>query len=40
VFSVTDTSLAHPYADPERIKVWHLAIYTGIIPALIIILTG
>ncbi|KAK1922360.1 phosphatidic acid phosphatase type 2/haloperoxidase, partial [Papiliotrema laurentii] len=40
VFSVTDTSLAHPFSDPERIKVWQLAIYAGVIPAIIIILTG
>lgn len=38
LFSVTDTSLAHPYADPERVPVWLLAVLCGIVPAVFIIL--
>ncbi|OWZ26749.1 hypothetical protein C349_06836 [Cryptococcus neoformans var. grubii Br795] len=40
LFSVTDTSLAHPYADPERVPVWLLAVLCGIVPAVFIILVA
>ncbi|WVO24596.1 uncharacterized protein IAS62_005964 [Cryptococcus decagattii] len=40
LFSVTDNSLAHPYANPERIPVWLLAVLCGIVPALLIILAA
>ncbi|WVR09265.1 hypothetical protein IAU60_006330 [Kwoniella sp. DSM 27419] len=40
LFSVTDTSLAHPYADPERIPVWLLAVLCGVVPAIVIIITA
>lgn len=40
LFSVTDTSLAHPYANPERIPVWLLAVLCGIVPAILIILAA
>ncbi|RSH95495.1 hypothetical protein EHS25_000587 [Saitozyma podzolica] len=38
LFSVTDTSLAYPYAEHERVPVWLLAVTCGIVPAVIIIL--
>lgn len=38
LFSVTDTSLAHPYAHKERVPVWLLGVICGIAPAVIIIL--
>ncbi|WRT68813.1 uncharacterized protein IL334_005793 [Kwoniella shivajii] len=37
LFDITDTSLAHPYADPERVPVWLLAVLCGVVPAVIII---
>ncbi|KAK8843500.1 hypothetical protein IAR55_007160 [Kwoniella newhampshirensis] len=40
LFDITDTSLAHPYADPERVPVWLLAVVCGIVPAVIIIITA
>ncbi|ORX38970.1 phosphatidic acid phosphatase type 2/haloperoxidase [Kockovaella imperatae] len=40
LFSVTDASLAHPYAEHERIPVWLLAVLCGIVPAILIVLMG
>ncbi|WWC64260.1 uncharacterized protein I303_106870 [Kwoniella dejecticola CBS 10117] len=40
LFDVTDTSLAHPHADPERVPVWLLAVLCGVVPAVIIIFTA
>ncbi|WVF67223.1 hypothetical protein IAT40_001971 [Kwoniella sp. CBS 6097] len=40
LFDITDTSLAHPHADPERVPVWLLAVLCGIVPAVIIIFTA
>ncbi|WWD20960.1 hypothetical protein CI109_105438 [Kwoniella shandongensis] len=40
LFDINDTSLAHPYADPERVPVWLLAVICGIVPALVIIFTA
>ncbi|TXT11683.1 uncharacterized protein COLE_02093 [Cutaneotrichosporon oleaginosum] len=40
LFSVTDTSLAHPYAEHERIPVWSLALIAGVFPAVVIIASG
>ncbi|WWC91455.1 uncharacterized protein L201_006401 [Kwoniella dendrophila CBS 6074] len=40
LFDITDTSLAHPHADPERVPVWLLAVLCGIVPAVIIIITA
>ncbi|WWC73324.1 uncharacterized protein I206_107291 [Kwoniella pini CBS 10737] len=40
LFDITDNSLAHPYADPERVPVWLLAVLCGVVPAVIIIITA
>ncbi|BEJ11190.1 hypothetical protein CspHIS471_0106120 [Cutaneotrichosporon sp. HIS471] len=40
VFSITDESLAHPFAEHERIPVWALALIAGVFPAIVVILTG
>ncbi|KAI9636581.1 putative phospholipid metabolism-related protein [Dioszegia hungarica] len=40
LFSVTDESLAHPYANPERVPVWLLGVICGLVPALFMILTA
>ncbi|OCF34172.1 hypothetical protein I316_04122 [Kwoniella heveanensis BCC8398] len=40
LFDITDTSLAHPHADPERVPVWLLAVLCGIVPAVIIVFTA
>ncbi|WVQ94820.1 hypothetical protein IAU59_001903 [Kwoniella sp. CBS 9459] len=40
LFDITDTSLAHPYADPERVPVWLLAVLCGIVPAVVIVFTA
>lgn len=38
LFSVTDTSLAHPYAQHERVPVWLLAVICAIVPGVLMIL--
>ncbi|KAK6904475.1 hypothetical protein I204_06921 [Kwoniella mangroviensis CBS 8886] len=40
LFDITDTSLAHPHADPERVPVWLLGVLCGAVPAAIIIFTA
>lgn len=40
LFSVTDESLAHPFAQHERVPVWLLAVTCGVVPALVVILCG
>ncbi|WVQ72159.1 hypothetical protein IAR50_001704 [Cryptococcus sp. DSM 104548] len=40
LFDVTDTSLAHPYADPERVPVWLVGVLCGGVPAILIILVA
>lgn len=40
LFSVTDESLAYPYAEDERIPVWMLAVICGIVPAVLMIIIG
>ncbi|ODN83744.1 hypothetical protein L202_01836 [Cryptococcus amylolentus CBS 6039] len=40
LFDVTDTSLAHPYADPERVPVWLAGVLCGAVPAILIILVA
>ena len=37
LFSITDTSLMHPYAEDERIPVWALALIAGIFPLVVIL---
>jgi diacylglycerol diphosphate phosphatase/phosphatidate phosphatase len=37
LFSITDTSLLHPYAEHERIPVWALALIAGIFPLIVIL---
>jgi hypothetical protein len=37
LFSITDTSLHHPYAEDERIHVWHLALIAGVFPLVVIL---
>ncbi|ORY29111.1 phosphatidic acid phosphatase type 2/haloperoxidase [Naematelia encephala] len=40
LFSVTDTSLAHPFAHHERIPIWLLIVLCGIVPGVLIIIVG
>ncbi|KAJ9093586.1 hypothetical protein QFC20_007096 [Naganishia adeliensis] len=40
LFSITDESLAHPYAEHERIPVWALALIAGVFPLIVILLTA
>jgi len=40
VFSVTDERLAHEYTLHERVPVWLLAVTCGLVPGLVIVLTG
>ncbi|TYJ52524.1 hypothetical protein B9479_006884 [Cryptococcus floricola] len=40
LFDITDTSLAHPYADPERVPVWLAGVLCGGVPAILIILVA
>jgi hypothetical protein len=37
LFSITDTSLRHPFAENERVPVWALALIAGIFPLLVIL---
>jgi diacylglycerol diphosphate phosphatase/phosphatidate phosphatase len=37
LFSITDTSLHHPFAEDERIHVWHLALIAGVFPLVVIL---
>ncbi|KAM0753035.1 acid phosphatase/Vanadium-dependent haloperoxidase [Meredithblackwellia eburnea MCA 4105] len=39
-FSLTDTSIQHTFAVNERVKFWQAIVYAGVIPAVIIIITG
>lgn len=38
LFSITDTSLRHPYAEHERIPVYALALISGIFPLLVVLI--
>ncbi|KAJ9095959.1 hypothetical protein QFC21_005321 [Naganishia friedmannii] len=39
-FSITDTSILHPFAIHERIPVWALALIAGVFPLVVILLTA
>ncbi|WVQ81571.1 hypothetical protein IAT38_003695 [Cryptococcus sp. DSM 104549] len=40
LFDITDSSLAHPYANPERVPVWLAGVLCGVVPAVIIIVVA
>ncbi|KAJ9098055.1 hypothetical protein QFC19_006490 [Naganishia cerealis] len=40
LFSITDESLAHPFAEKERIPVYALALIAGVFPLVVILLTA
>jgi diacylglycerol diphosphate phosphatase/phosphatidate phosphatase len=40
LFSITDESLQHPYAEHERVPVYALALIAGVFPLLVILVTA